>query len=394
MSTGLVESRTRRCAPDNVCCVGRAIGSSATKTIAVFHGNSGFGRSCRGIGFRQQRLTRIPRGKSLLDVTVELQQRLVDERAVDVVDDTELAALNPAPAHWFDVRAHRVAAVTAGSSLQVDGATYSLPESFARATVGVFVGAFAVDVTPGGVQVRLPRARFGEKHVKYLHYAKALSEKPQAVRQCAPRQLEEMGEPFMSNWKALVEKHDEVHAARIFCRVSRDASSVHLHLVAARFPERKTLADFDAQAVGVEPGLVAQRASCVFVERSDNVAILGPVGTGKTHLATALGIEACRRRKRVVFVRAADIVRQLIEPREQRELGRLYRRLRRANVLIVDELGLVPLDRVGGELLFNLFLDRHRKGSIVVTSNLAFGEWAQVLGGNEKLTAALLDRPK
>lgn len=173
---------------------------------------------------------------------------------------------------------------------------------------------------------------------------------------------------------------------------SRDASSVNLRLAAARFPERKTLADFDAKAVGVEPALVAQLASCAFVERGDNVAILGPVGTGKTHLATALGIEACRRRKRVVFVRAADLVRELIEAREQRELGRLHRRLRRADVLIVDELGFVPFDRVGGELLFNLFSERHRKGSIVVTSNLAFGEWAQVLGGNEKLTAALLDR--
>lgn len=173
---------------------------------------------------------------------------------------------------------------------------------------------------------------------------------------------------------------------------SRDASSVNLRLLGARFPERKTLTDFDAKAVGVEPALVAQLASCAFVDRGDNVAILGPVGTGKTHLATALGIEACRRRKRVVFIRAADLVRELIEARDHRELGRLHRRLQRADVLVVDELGFVPFDRTGGELLFNLFSERHRKRSVIVTSNLAFGEWAHVLGGDEKLTAALLDR--
>jgi DNA replication protein DnaC len=173
---------------------------------------------------------------------------------------------------------------------------------------------------------------------------------------------------------------------------SREASSVNLRLAAAHFPERKTIGDFDAKAVGVEAALVAQLASCAFVDRGDNVAILGPVGTGKTHLAIALGIEACRRRKRVVFVRAADLVRELIESRDQRELGRLHRRLQRAEVLIIDELGFVPFDRVGGELLFNLFSERHRRRSIVVTSNLAFSEWSHVLGGDEKLTAALLDR--
>lgn len=206
----------------------------------------------RGKGFRQQRLTPIPRGRSLLDVTVELQQRLVDDRAIDVTADAELAALNPAPAHWFDVRAHRVAAVTASSSLQVDGATYSVPEALARATVDVFVGAFAIDVAHGGVQVRLPRARFGEKHVRYLHYAKALSEKPQAVRQCAPRLLEEMGEPFMSTWKALVDEHDEVHAARIFCRVLRLVHEHGLPAAALRIEQEK--------AAGRGIGLLGARA--------------------------------------------------------------------------------------------------------------------------------------
>lgn len=175
----------------------------------------------RGKGFRQQRMTPIPRGASLLDVSTTLQQELLDERADDVDAGAELAALQPLPAHLFDVRAHRVAAITSSSLLQVDGATYSVPEAFARASVDVFVGSFAVDVVHGGVQVRLPRARFGEKHVRYLHYAKALSEKPQAVRQCAPRLLAELGEPFASTWMKLVDEHDEMHAARVFCRLLR-----------------------------------------------------------------------------------------------------------------------------------------------------------------------------
>ena len=93
-----------------------------------------------------------------------------------------------------------------------------------------------------------------------------------------------------------------------------------------------------------------------------------------------------------MFVRAADLVRQLIEARDRRELGRLEARLRRVDLLVLDELGFVPFDRAGGELLFGVFSDRHNRRSTMVTSNLAFSEWASVFGGDEKLTAALLDR--
>ncbi len=181
----------------------------------------------------------------------------------------------------------------------------------------------------------------------------------------------------------------DVLAAEI---ASRETSSINERLKAAHFPERKSLDGFDCAAVHVEPALLAQLATCAFVDRGDNVALLGPVGTGKTHLAIALGIEACRRRKRVMFVRAADLVRQLIEARDRRELGRLEARLRRVDLLVLDELGFVPFDRAGGELLFGVFSDRHNRRSTMVTSNLAFSEWASVFGGDEKLTAALLDR--
>lgn len=174
---------------------------------------------------------------------------------------------------------------------------------------------------------------------------------------------------------------------------SRGDSAVRQRLRDARFPEQKTLDQFDfSEAEGVDAALVAQLARGDWIDRAENVLFAGPIGTGKTHLATALGIEAARQRRRVAFWRAADLVRTLIEAREQREVGRLMRRVDRVDVLILDEVGFVPFDRAGGELLFNVLSARHGRRSVVITTNLAFAEWPKVFGGDEKLTTALLDR--
>lgn len=161
----------------------------------------------------------------------------------------------------------------------------------------------------------------------------------------------------------------------------------------AHFPEDKSLSNFDLEKnQGFDAAVIGHLSTCQWIEEAQNAVIAGPIGTGKTHMAIALGLEAARRKMRVLFFRTAELVRILVEARDARELGRMHRRLSRVDLLILDELGFIPFDRTGGELLFNVMAERYERKSVLVTSNLAFSEWTQIFAGDEKLTAALLDR--
>ena len=127
------------------------------------------------------------------------------------------------------------------------------------------------------------------------------------------------------------------------------------------------------------------------IKECRNVIFLGRSGTGKTHMATALGIEACKNNFRTRFVTCYGLVNELIEARQQRTLQRLIQRYVRYDLLILDELGYIPFSKEGAELLFQVLAERHEKGSVMITTNLGFADWTQVFG-DPVMTAALLDR--
>ena len=172
----------------------------------------------------------------------------------------------------------------------------------------------------------------------------------------------------------------------------REGRAFAKRLKYAKLPTHKTLADFEFSAIpSLEPMRVHRLASCEFVARAENVLLVGGNGTGKTHLATAIGIEACRRKLSVRFFTVSQLVEHLLEARSERTLGRTRTALKKVDVLVLDELGFVPLPTSGAELLFDIVSDRYEKGSIVLTTNLPFEEWTSVLV-SEPLTHAMLDR--
>jgi DNA replication protein DnaC len=174
--------------------------------------------------------------------------------------------------------------------------------------------------------------------------------------------------------------------------IERERRTVERRIRAARFPAVKSLDSFDFMAIpSLNKMLILELARGEYILRRENIIAMGPSGTGKSHIALALGLAACQRGFTVGFVTAAGLVHQLMEARDKKRLLRLQSQFAAYKLLIIDELGYVPLSPTGAELLFEVFSQRYERGATLVTSNLPFEEWTSVFG-SERLTGALLDR--
>lgn len=172
----------------------------------------------------------------------------------------------------------------------------------------------------------------------------------------------------------------------------REESSLKRRLHLARFPLQKSLDDFDFRALPqLEEALVWQLATGEFVERRENIIMIGNPGTGKTHLSIGLGRRLCQKGYKVRFYTAANLVLELGEAQQERRLGRLERALVKVDVLIVDELSYLTFSRPQAELLFHVLSERNERGSVIVTTNLEFSRWNEIFP-DLMMTVALVDR--
>lgn len=173
---------------------------------------------------------------------------------------------------------------------------------------------------------------------------------------------------------------------------SRKENRLARRIREAKFPILKPLEAFDPDsAPELDYRLIRELSQGGYIKERRNVIFLGKSGTGKTHLATALGIEACKNDCATRFVPCYQLANELIEAREERTLQRLLLKYARSDLLILDELGYIPFSKEGAELLFQVLAERHEKGAVIITTNLGLADWTQVFG-DPVMTAALLDR--
>ena len=174
--------------------------------------------------------------------------------------------------------------------------------------------------------------------------------------------------------------------------IDRERRMVERRIKSARFPTVKSLDTFNFLALpSLNKMLVLELARSEYVDRRENIIAVGNSGTGKSHIALGLGLAACQKGLSVGFITASALVHELLEARDEKHLLRFQRQLATYKLLIIDELGYVPLSPTGAELLFEVFSQRYERGSTIVTSNLPFDEWTSVFA-SERLTGALLDR--
>lgn len=169
--------------------------------------------------------------------------------------------------------------------------------------------------------------------------------------------------------------------------------SINAHIGKAKFPMLRTLEEFD---FAFQPSLSAARikelAELGFLPRAENIVLVGRPGVGKTHLSIGLALRACQARKRVLFVRAADLTEQLLAAEVCRGLGKLIESFGRLDLLVADELGYLPMDAHKANLFFQLVSHMYTRTSMIVTSNVSFDGWGKIFGGDEVIASAILDR--
>jgi DNA replication protein DnaC len=216
-----------------------------------------------------------------------------------------------------------------------------------------------------------------QHYLKKLKLPTVLRDYDKIARQCATEKVDHIG--FLLR---LVELE----------LIDREQRAAQRRIKAAGFPVIKSFDTFDFTAIpSLNKVLALELARGEYITRRENILAVGNSGTGKTHLALALGLAACQNSFKVRFATAASLVNEMIEARDEKRLLRLQKQMARVNLLIIDELGFVPFSKTGAELLFELISHRYERGSILITTNLPFDEWPDVFG-SERLTGALLDR--
>jgi len=216
-----------------------------------------------------------------------------------------------------------------------------------------------------------------KEHCKQLHL-------PTVAGQCArlAEQAQSARQSYLGYLDGLLQAELE----------ERERNTVARRLQEAHLPRLKTLEEFDfSQAPAISPVQIQALAEGGYIDRAEPVVFIGECGTGKTHLLTGLCVAACRQKRRVRFTTAAGLVNELVEAKHQLEVRRVLARWARYDLIAIDEVGYVPLAEIGAELLFQVIAERAEQAAVILTTNLPFSEWTQVIP-NARLCKALLDR--
>jgi len=203
-----------------------------------------------------------------------------------------------------------------------------------------------------------------------------------------------IGKGFYEGYKDIQAESHEAFLLELLRREveNRETARKSRLLKAANFDVIKTFNGYDFDDIQIPPSIdLEELKTAGFIDKKENLILYGPVGTGKTHLATAVGVEACRQGKRVKFFRTAALVNRLTDAKAEGELKRFFKQLTKCDLLICDEWGYIPFEKEGSQLLFQVIAECYEKRSVIITTNLEFSKWNGIFY-DEKMTSAIIDR--